>query len=273
VYVRCTCYVRVWFCSSFTMCAPHLAPPVLPPPLLLVPRRHPDYCVNCALHEVFARSRQFGMGTAVVPGEIVDHLHVVARTLRRGKQEDAHEFLALMLGTSGMHALDACPVMRGQLVGCVRCTVCGTQSTKLDPFETLSLEIGTMDSLEDMLRHFSASEWLDGANKYRCDGKCGNAPVSLHTHTHTPHTHTHTNTRKHTRTRARTGLRTHARAQAHTLTPCTYPPSDPHVYPPPHPAPPPTPAPGANRSPSPSTPPPALPPSPVNAPPRRVDLL
>ena len=148
-------------------------------------RRTGFFCVNCNLCTVFLRSREIGVGCSYAPHDIVTHLREVAPTLRPGRQEDAQEFLAQLLGISGLHAkeqsppLDVCPVMRGQLVGCVQCTVCGTKSFKFDPFETLSVEIGALDNLEDMLRHFSASEWLDGANKYRCGGACGHALVSF----------------------------------------------------------------------------------------------
>ena len=145
--------------------------------------RHPtQFCVNCRLHELFVESRG-APNRSVSPFRIVDNLRSIARTLRPGYQEDAHEFLAQLLDTSEMHAKKQEPprgvrhVMRGQLVGCVTCTVCRAVSQRHDPFETLSLEIAGGASLEHMLGHFTAMEVLDGANKYRCEGRCGNALV------------------------------------------------------------------------------------------------
>jgi hypothetical protein len=71
----------------------------------------------------------------------------------------------------------ACVLQRGKLLGTVTCTVCHAVSRKEDPFETLSLEIAGMRSVHDALRHFTAIEWLDGREMYRCEGACGKTLV------------------------------------------------------------------------------------------------
>lgn len=46
----------------------------------------------------------------------------------------------------------------------------------------LTVEIqGEAESLEDCLDKFTAKEWLDGDNKYKCDGyACQNYNILLH---------------------------------------------------------------------------------------------
>ena len=118
---------------------------------------------------------------AIRPDDIVNNLHLISKSLRLGYQEDAHEFLAHLLDRTEVHcksqALPICHVLRGELLSTVTCAACNGVSKKLDPFETLSLEIEGMSDLHHALRHFCASETLDGNNKYRCEGRCGNVLV------------------------------------------------------------------------------------------------
>ena len=53
----------------------------------------------------------------------------------------------------------------------VQCTACGVVSNRYENMMDLTVEIhGDVESLEECLDQFTAVEWLDGDNKYRCDG-------------------------------------------------------------------------------------------------------
>jgi ubiquitin carboxyl-terminal hydrolase 36/42 len=53
----------------------------------------------------------------------------------------------------------------------VQCTTCGIVSNRYDNMMDLTVEIqGDAESLEKCLDQFTAVEWLDGDNKYKCDG-------------------------------------------------------------------------------------------------------
>lgn len=112
-----------------------------------------------------------------------------ARSLTRGRQEDAHELLRLTLEAlhhAGLlsvgcptHGPKASPAMRdrtvvervfgGMLSSAVTCRSCGAVSRTFDTFEDLSLELqhGVL-SVDDALAAFTHTERLDEANKYKC---------------------------------------------------------------------------------------------------------
>jgi hypothetical protein len=47
---------------------------------------------------------------------------------------------------------------------------CNHESYKFENMMDLTVEIhGNVDTIEDALARFTASEWLDGDNKYRCE--------------------------------------------------------------------------------------------------------
>ena len=125
-----------------------------------------------------------------------------ARSLTRGRQEDAHELLRLTLEAlhhAGLlsigcptHGPKAAPAMRdrtvvervfgGTLCSSVTCRSCGAVSKTHDTFEDLSLELqGGIQSLDDALTAFTRTERIgaanDEANKYRCDC-CKNLTVA-----------------------------------------------------------------------------------------------
>lgn len=62
-------------------------------------------------------------------------------------------------------------IFGGYLQSQVKCLECNTESNRYDPFLDLSLEIFHCNTVEKALSHFTASETLDGDNKYRCS-KC-----------------------------------------------------------------------------------------------------
>jgi len=153
------------------------------------------FCLGCSLedlmHFTFARGPQ---SAAYPPRDIATALPDIARGFRLGRQEDAHEFLRCALdrltkdftplaekakpaGVTGR-----CTVLQAWLSGIlesqIRCLTCGHESNTYDPFLDLSLELfspghGAVDSLDAAVRLFCKEEFLDGANKYKCEHCAG----------------------------------------------------------------------------------------------------
>ena len=50
----------------------------------------------------------------------------------------------------------------------MKCVECGFESNTVDPFLDISLEINRASTLEKALQRFTATEYLEGENKYKC---------------------------------------------------------------------------------------------------------
>lgn len=117
------------------------------------------------------------------PTAHASNLKMFNKRFKLGRQEDSHEFLRCLL--DGMH--EACikrcqpkpspevaltsliyRIFGGKLRSQIRCEGVDYQSSKVDPFLDLSLDIGHASSVRRALQHFTSSEVLDGDNKYRC---------------------------------------------------------------------------------------------------------
>lgn len=129
------------------------------------------------------------------PTKILDCLQRSTKLFRVGRQEDAHELLR--------YAIEACnsaciqlqkPVAAGNrqtkhadgkskeephtivkeifggiIQSQIKCSVCGTESNKLDDIMDLSLDIlPRLGSLREAMCRFFMPEVLDGDNKYHC---------------------------------------------------------------------------------------------------------
>jgi len=105
--------------------------------------------------------------------------------MRRGRQEDSHEFLRYAIDAlqksclAGLHKPDhklavttwVHKIFGGKLRSRVTCLSCGYNSDTFDDMLDLSVDIYGVDSLQKALRKFVAVDHLKGADKYKCD-KC-----------------------------------------------------------------------------------------------------
>lgn len=141
------------------------------------------FCALCAIQKHVSRALQLS-GRSLAPKDLVSNLRCISRNFRNARQEDAHEYMVNLL--ESMHkcclpsgvpsespsAYDKSLVHKifgGRLRSQVKCTQCSYSSNKFDPFLDLSLEIAKADSLEKALKHFTATEQLDGGERqYQC---------------------------------------------------------------------------------------------------------
>lgn len=122
------------------------------------------------------------------PINILSRLPNIGGNLGYGKQEDAHEFMRFAIDMMQSVCLDefggekAVPpntqettliqhIFGGHLQSQVICTECSNVSNQFENMMDLTVEIhGDHESLEECLDQFTAREWLDGDNLYKCDG-------------------------------------------------------------------------------------------------------
>lgn len=156
-------------------------------------RLGPGQCAVCALETRIRATLQAGPHAPQTPEDVLRWMQGSAslQPLTRGRQEDAHECLRLLLETlhhSGLRGMN-CPVygpgaapgphrsrtlvetvFGGRLLSRVTCCSCGGHSDTLDSFEDLSLELtpGT-DTVHAALAGFTREERLNGADRYKCD--------------------------------------------------------------------------------------------------------
>ncbi|KAI3679342.1 hypothetical protein L2E82_51475 [Cichorium intybus] len=146
-----------------------------------------SWCLICELEHHVLMLRDNGEPLSL--SRILVHMRSVNNQIGDGSQEDAHEFLRLLVtsmqsicleGSGGEDAVD--PKLQettfiqhtfgGQLRSKVKCLRCHHESDRYENIMDLTLEIfGWVESLEDALTQFTSPEDLDGENMYRC-GRC-----------------------------------------------------------------------------------------------------
>ncbi|KAJ7572496.1 cysteine proteinase [Mycena floridula] len=171
------------FLNSALQCLLHT------PPLLRILNTHTQcsikgFCMICGLKSVATRAHS--KPAAFPPSIITDKLQVIAKHMRRGRQEDSHEFLryaidhlqkACLFGqpqkldpkvqeTTWVHKL-----FGGQLRSRVTCRSCGYNSDTFDRILDLSLDITETSTLQGALKKFVRPDYLKGTDKYKCE-KC-----------------------------------------------------------------------------------------------------
>ncbi|KAJ7094545.1 Usp36 protein [Mycena belliarum] len=178
------------FLNSALQCLIHTAP------LLHVLIAHADsecrvktgiFCMACGLRKVAIQA--YTGKSAFVPHPVSSKLQIIAKHMRKGRQEDSHEFLRyaidalqksclagyspkidpLLAETTWVHK-----IFGGRLRSRVHCIECGYNSDTFDSILDLSLDIHNMPNVRTALRKFVAIDTLKGADKYKCE-KCKKA--------------------------------------------------------------------------------------------------
>lgn len=123
---------------------------------------------------------------AFSPSLITNNLHTIAKHLRKGRQEDTHEFLRYAIDALQKSCLAGYPpkldsklaettwvhkLFGGRLRSRVTCYDCGHNSDTFDRILDLSLDIFRCNSLREALKKFVAIDHLKGVDKYKCE-KC-----------------------------------------------------------------------------------------------------
>ncbi|MCL7048419.1 hypothetical protein MKW94_016557 [Papaver nudicaule] len=142
-----------------------------------------EWCFICELETLIQKAKE-GKCT-LSPNGIVSHLHNIGSHLGHGKQEDAHEFLrfaidkmqSVCLKQAGVKAGDPHAeastliglIFGGYLRSKIKCMKCRVTSERHEQMMDLTVEIqGDIGTLEEALAQFTATEILDGENKYHC---------------------------------------------------------------------------------------------------------
>ncbi|KAF8110864.1 hypothetical protein N665_0078s0057 [Sinapis alba] len=144
-----------------------------------------DWCFFCEFQTHVERASQSRFPFS--PVNIISRLTNIGGTLGYGRQEDAHEFMRYAIDTMQSVCLDEFGgekmvpprsqettlvqhIFGGLLQSQVQCTVCNNVSEQYENMMDLTVEIhGDAVSLEECLDQFTAKEWLQGDNMYKCD--------------------------------------------------------------------------------------------------------
>ncbi|KAJ6539592.1 hypothetical protein B0H19DRAFT_1269897 [Mycena capillaripes] len=163
------------------------------PPLLRVLLEHTEskcrvksgfFCMACSLRKV--ASQAHASHSPFVPTAISSKLQTIAKHMRKGRQEDSHEFLRYAIDALQKSCLAGQPpkidpvlaettwvhkIFGGRLRSRVKCSECGHNSDTFDSILDLSLDIYNMTGVKAALRKFVQPDILKGADKYKCE-KC-----------------------------------------------------------------------------------------------------
>ncbi|OAX44033.1 cysteine proteinase [Rhizopogon vinicolor AM-OR11-026] len=142
------------------------------------------FCMSCNLRQVMLDSHQKKHPST--PFFIVSKLHLIAKHMRKGRQEDSHEFLRYAIDALQKSCLAGYPpkidpklaetswvhkIFGGRLRSRVTCKECHYNSDTFDSMLDVSLDIYGTNSVRDAFRKFVAVDCLKGSDKYKCE-KC-----------------------------------------------------------------------------------------------------
>ncbi|XP_056844642.1 ubiquitin carboxyl-terminal hydrolase 19 [Raphanus sativus] len=147
--------------------------------------RRNDWCFFCEFETHLERANMSRFPFS--PMNIISRLPNIGGNLGYGRQEDAHELMRFVIDMMQSVCLDefggekVVPpsaqettliqhIFGGLLQSQVQCTVCSNVSDQYENMMDLTVEIhGDAISLEECLDQFTAKEWLQGDNLYKCD--------------------------------------------------------------------------------------------------------
>ncbi|XVE95199.1 hypothetical protein REPUB_Repub02eG0075800 [Reevesia pubescens] len=141
------------------------------------------WCFTCEFESLILKAKDGK--SPLSPIGIVSHLQNIGSQLANGKEEDAHEFLryaidamqSACLTEAGLDSLGRSEeettliglTFGGYLRSKIKCMKCQGKSERHERMMDLTVEIeGDIGTLEEALRRFTATEILDGENKYQC---------------------------------------------------------------------------------------------------------
>ncbi|KAL1221439.1 Ubiquitin carboxyl-terminal hydrolase 19 [Cardamine amara subsp. amara] len=147
--------------------------------------RRNDWCFFCEFETHLERANHSRFPFS--PMNIISRLPNIGGNLGYGRQEDAHELMRFAIDMMQSVCLDefggekVVPpraqettlihyIFGGLLQSQVQCTACSNVSDQYENMMDLTVEIhGDAVSLEECLDQFTAKEWLQGDNLYKCD--------------------------------------------------------------------------------------------------------
>ncbi|KAK6257078.1 hypothetical protein QUC31_000537 [Theobroma cacao] len=142
-----------------------------------------EWCFSCEFENLILKAKDGK--SPLSPIGILSQLQNIGSQLANGKEEDAHEFLryaidamqSVCLREAGVDS-SGCSEEETTLVGLtfggylrskIKCMKCQGKSERHERMMDLTVEIeGDIGTLEEALRRFTATEILDGENKYQC---------------------------------------------------------------------------------------------------------
>lgn len=136
-----------------------------------------DASLLTAVKDVFECVEGNSSRTGVTsPSALVELLKRENDLFKSSMHQDAHEFYSFLINQI-IEKLDAMKadsawihqMFEGMLTNELRCMTCETISTRDEKFLDLSLDIENNTSISQCMRQFSASEVLNGRNKFYCD--------------------------------------------------------------------------------------------------------
>ncbi|KAK4051307.1 hypothetical protein OIO90_004788 [Microbotryomycetes sp. JL221] len=145
------------------------------------------FCMTCAMKWLVKQSFGTHSNGSYAPTLVVKNLRHIAKHLRIGRQEDAHEVLRFLIDNMQLSELygknPKMPqqvkesnfvhqIFGGRVRSRVQCLTCQHPSDTFDSVLDLSLDLArNTTSLKQALSQFTRADQLKGANKYKCE-KC-----------------------------------------------------------------------------------------------------